>query len=48
MILEGTAHVFPDHVSTDYIISSKIKSRIVDFVSIHEQVNKHTTRPSQK
>ena len=30
MILEGTAHVFGNHVNTDYIISAKHKSRLTD------------------
>ena len=37
MILEGNAHVFGDHINTDYIISGKYKSRLTDL----NEMSKH-------
>jgi 3-isopropylmalate dehydratase small subunit len=31
VIIEGKAHVFGDHINTDYIISAKVKNRLTDF-----------------
>jgi len=30
VIIEGKAHVFGDHINTDYIISAKVKNRLTD------------------
>ncbi len=38
MILEGIAHVFGDHINTDYIISGKYKSRLTDLNKMAEHI----------
>ncbi len=38
MILEGLAHVFGDHINTDYIISGKYKSRLTDLDKMAEYI----------
>jgi 3-isopropylmalate/(R)-2-methylmalate dehydratase small subunit len=38
MLLEGTAHVFGDHINTDYIISAKQKARFTDIKQMVEYV----------
>jgi 3-isopropylmalate/(R)-2-methylmalate dehydratase small subunit len=38
MILEGKAHVFGDHINTDYIISAKHKARLTDVDEMVEYI----------
>ncbi len=38
MILEGKAHVFGDHINTDYIISAKHKTRTTDVSAMTEYI----------
>jgi len=38
MILEGTAHVFGDHINTDYIIAAKHKSRLSNLDDMVEYI----------
>ena len=38
MVLKGIAHVFGDHINTDYIISGKYKSRLTDLNKMAEHL----------
>jgi len=38
MVLEGRAHVFGDHINTDYIIAAKHKSRLTDLDDMVEYI----------
>ena len=38
MDLAGTAHVFGDHINTDYIISGKYKGRLTDMNQMGEYI----------
>jgi len=38
MILEGNAHVFGDHINTDYIIAGKLKTRFSDVDKMVEYI----------
>lgn len=38
MILKGRAHVFGDHINTDYIIAAKLKTRITDMGEMTEYI----------